>query len=165
MGSVDRESRRPQLGVSFGYFDSDVPSLLARLPMFVEDCDCLITCLDSGMNTAKELQSVLPELPHLGPYAVMAGELALSHSSLFSGFDEIYVFKREAWVTASSALFRNHYTTDAVQFNQGVPGELLAAFVGSGALHYASDGIGLNVMTRDLAVFRCVREQFPELSD
>ena len=54
------ENNNMNTEVALGFFDSGIEALLERCPWFVRRCYCLITCLDSGRNTADALACCLP---------------------------------------------------------------------------------------------------------
>lgn len=140
----------------FGFFDSDISELVEQFPWFVEKYDCVITCLDSGRRTYETLVRLSPApLEHVGPYAVLPGEVLVElRQTIFSGFDEFYVFKRNLWRETHPDLWKDQFTSDRIFLKHDIPATLLGAFVRSGACRYASDGTGLNVIVTDPEEFQ-----------
>jgi hypothetical protein len=139
--------------VAFGFFDSRIEALLERCPWFVRRCSCLITCLDSGRNTADALARCLPkpDVRSIGQFGLITGETAINmRETIFAGFDEMYVFEGNFDLAIGPTIWKHQYTTDRIFLRDAVPAELLAAFQASGAVRYASDGSGLNVLARQV---------------
>jgi hypothetical protein len=70
--------------------------------------------------------------------------------TIFAGFDEMYVFEGNFDLAIGPTIWKHQYTTDRIFLRDAVPAELLAAFQASGAVWYASDGSGLNVLARQV---------------
>jgi hypothetical protein len=81
----------------------------------------------------------------------MIGEIRLlaSVDAMFAGFDEMYVLPRNYWNAVSRDVFSQCYTSERIHVDEHLPDGLRNAFLSSNALRYASDGDGLNVVTRD----------------
>ena len=147
----------------FGFFDSDIDTLLSRLSSFAEHRDVVITCIDSGTATRAIVEHELPNIEQcaLGHFAVLLGEDVIQHRKrLFTGFDEIFVFRRYEWQRVRSDLFDQHFTSDTTELVSAVPESLRSMFVASGALAYASDGCGLNALTADRCALDRIRAVF-----
>ncbi len=135
---------------AFAFFDSGIRNLLEARPDFVSGSDCLITMLDSGDDTWSRLRaSIKPkDMQQCGPFALLSGEATLEHRHrLFDGFDEFYVFAPGSWRHLDPNLFSEHYTSDRTGANASILNAMRLAFVQSGALRYASDGVGLNIQS------------------
>jgi hypothetical protein len=146
--------------LAFGFFDAGINELLRKYPAFVSGYDCLLTCMDSTAETAGALRRLFPTLSvmTIGSFAVVSGDFALQHrEQLFTGFDEFYTFSPGALRGQSVELWKKHFTSDWVELRTSLPDGLRRAFVDSGALTYASDGCGLNVILRDSAVLKKLR--------
>jgi len=138
--------------LAFDFFDASINELLQKCPAFVSGYDCLVTCMDSTAETAGALRRLFPMLgvTTLGSFAVVSGDFALQHrEQLFTGFDEFYTFSPGAWRGQNVELWKKHFTSDWVELRTSMPDGLRRAFIDSGALTYASDGCGLNVIVRD----------------
>lgn len=148
--------------LSFGFFDASILELLDRSPQFVESHDAVITCIDSGENTASSIANIVSpdSLVTLGKFAVLPGEVILRHKAqIFTGFDELYVFSREGWREIEPSVWKTHFTSDTTELRDSIPNDLRQAFIASRAIRYASDGCGLNVIATDpneLAVLRTI---------
>ena len=135
--------------LAFGFFDADVRALLEQCAWFVERCWCVLTCLDSGMDTAR-----IPMLHEIGAsaigrFAVVPGALAIEkRQQLFSGFDEFFVFEDERWRSLDASVWPVQRTSERVELRSALPNELRTTFESWGAVRYASDGVGLNVVSR-----------------
>lgn len=132
------------------YIDADINGLLEARPDFVSGCDCVITMLDSGKETWRHLRgSINPAgMRQCGAFAVLSGDLTLEkRQELFSGFDECYVFAPGSWRDLNPNLFSEHYTSERTDANESILSAMRLTFVESGALRYASDGVGLNIQS------------------
>jgi len=147
--------------MTFGFLDSDINALLDACPWFVADADCLLTCIDSGVDTAEMIRYslALKEVEQLGRFAVLTGEFVLANrGNLFTWFDEFYVFNRDAWRGLTESRWERHYTSDTTRLVEAIPEGLRSVYEWSGALRYASDGDGLNVIaTTPLEMARIAR--------
>lgn len=131
-----------------GYFDSSISELLERCPWFVQNCCCLVTCLDSSTETLAPLSSVLAEdVTTVGAFAAIDGSILVEHHAVLSGFDEVYVFGGGKIDTVHPDMFPEHFTSDVLELGgASIPDALLRSMTMSGAKRYASDGVGLNVI-------------------
>ena len=145
------ENNNMNTEVALGFFDGGIEALLERCPWFVRRCSCLITCLDSGRNTADALACCLPksDVRSIGQFGLITGETAINmRETIFAGFDEMYVFEGNFDLAIHPTIWKHQYTSDRIFLRDAVPAELLATFQASGAVRYASDGSGLNVLAR-----------------
>ena len=65
----------------------------------------------------------------------------------FDGFDEIYVVEPAAWRNIDPSVWKEHWTSEPIHVDKGLPDSLLNMLWVSGAVRYASDGDGLNVVS------------------
>jgi hypothetical protein len=140
-----------------GFFDADMHQLFDVKPAFVLGLDCLLTCMDSDVDTAEMVANDLSgqAFETLGRFAVVKGEFLLEHRRiLLTGFDEVFTFKPGSWRGLSDSLWSQHFTSDRTEFRGLIPAALREILTKSQALGYASDGCGLNVATADATMFR-----------
>lgn len=83
-----------------------------------------------------------------GHLALISGDALLSSSrDIFFGFDEFYVLDNAAYATINSTLPKTYNTSDRTELRTTIPDDLHEAFSALGAVRYASDGCGLNVIS------------------
>lgn len=135
------------------YKGSDLPTLLSVCPWFVQGHDCVVTSIDSDTSTLYGAKKALdPRLVrNIGSFAVIRGDDLIPHiGELFTGFDELYVLRSDSWHGLDPSIWSEKYTSEHVQLDAQIPDKLIAIFESAGALRYASDGCGLNVLVRDI---------------
>lgn len=134
------------------YFDSSIRDLLAVCPWFVEGATCIISAIDSNPKVSST------DIQHLQGAAILGNDVIVPASTvlhtaeeLFNGFDEFFVVQSEPMVYPEELSIKEIYTTERVQLDGPIPAALEAKFRAYGALRFAADGDGLNVITTNEA--------------
>jgi hypothetical protein len=133
------------------FVDASIAELLDAEPAFVDGFDCIVTCLDSGRDTYRVAVNILgaTRVRRLGRYAVVDGRDAVAfRDALFNGFDELFVFPRDAWSMTDASAFAESFTSERCSLAEEIPAALLAIFELTKACKYVSDGVGLNIAIR-----------------
>ncbi len=129
-----------------------IAALLKSCPWFIRDLDCVLTCFDSNPETVGYVHGplFLRDSWQLGPFAVIRGNRLLEVAEFFfCGFDEFYVVRPETWHALAPSIWSEKWTSERFHANLGVPQQVKEAFSNSMALRYASDGDGLNVLSKN----------------
>ena len=96
----------------------------------------------------------------LGKFGMISGNVLGKGPRIFFGFDEAFIVREGSYRNLDVSLFTSHYTSDILDLRESaIPDNLRLLLAVPGVEQYASDGLGLNVITKRSATIARIRSE------